>query len=45
MAHERKGGEVSGYVLKEDAANDLLDAIRAVAEGRRYISPTISERV
>jgi DNA-binding NarL/FixJ family response regulator len=30
------------YVLKESAAEDLLQAIRCVAEGRTFISPTIS---
>ena len=36
---------VHGYVLKDNAVNDLLDAIRAVVEGRRYISPTLSEHL
>ncbi len=43
--NEAMDAGVSGYVLKENAANDLLDAIRAVAEGRRYISPIISEQL
>jgi len=32
---------VAGYMLKEDAASDLLAAIRAVAEGRTYVSGRI----
>ena len=31
-----------GYVLKESAAADILDSIRAVAAGRHYISPSLS---
>jgi DNA-binding NarL/FixJ family response regulator len=34
----------SGYVLKQAAASDLLTAIRAVQQGRRFLSPMISER-
>lgn len=33
---------VLGFVLKEDAASDLVRAIRAVGEGRRYYSPALS---
>ena len=32
-----------GYVLKESAVADILDCIRAVAGGRYYISPAISD--
>jgi len=31
-----------GYVLKENAAEDVLESIKIVAEGRHYISPMIS---
>lgn len=31
-----------GYVLKENAVEDVLESIKSVAEGRNYISPTIS---
>ena len=31
-----------GYVLKESAAADILQAIRTVAAGKHYISPTLS---
>ena len=33
-----------GYVLKESSVTDLVDAIRSVAEGHRYLSPTLSDR-
>lgn len=34
---------VRGYVLKESAVADILNGIRAVAERKYYISPSISE--
>jgi two-component system, NarL family, response regulator NreC len=34
-------GGVRGYVLKEAAASELLDAIYAVARGERYIQPAV----
>ena len=35
----RAGG--SGYVVKSDCANELLHAIRAVLQGRKYISTSV----
>jgi two-component system invasion response regulator UvrY len=35
----------SGYLTKEAAPNDLVDAIRKIVAGRRYISPEIAERL
>jgi DNA-binding NarL/FixJ family response regulator len=35
--------QVKGYVLKESAVNNILDCIRSVAAGRRYISPELSD--
>lgn len=32
-----------GYVLKESAVSDILDALRRVAAGHRYISPGLSD--
>ena len=32
----------AGYVVKTDAATELLSAVRAVHAGRRYLSPTIA---
>ena len=36
---------VKGYVLKTQAADELLDAIQSVIEGRTYLSPGISGSV
>src|ERR1043166_1598367 len=33
---------VRGYLLKDDASTDLLRCIRAVADGKTYLSPTFS---
>src|SRR5262245_43934563 len=33
---------VSAYVLKENAAGDLLNAIRSVSEGKTFVSPTLA---
>ncbi|MHB8113157.1 MAG: response regulator [Bellilinea sp.] len=38
----RKGA--SGYVLKDATANELIQAIRIVASGQRYLSSPFSER-
>ena len=32
----------AGYLLKSDADSELLSAIRAVAAGKRYISPAVA---
>lgn len=34
---------VSGYVLKDNAADDITDCIKTVASGKHYITPSISE--
>ena len=34
----------SGYVLKDSSASDLVQALREVSDGRRYLSPPLSER-
>ena len=34
----------SGYVLKDCTAVDLVQAVRPVAAGRRYLSPALAER-
>jgi DNA-binding NarL/FixJ family response regulator len=36
---------VGGYVVKEDAARELIDAIRAVARGDVYLSPRVAGSV
>jgi DNA-binding NarL/FixJ family response regulator len=35
--------EVKGYVLKESAVSDILQAIQAVMRGHRYISPGLAD--
>jgi DNA-binding NarL/FixJ family response regulator len=35
----------SGYVLKDDAFDDLLYAIRSVSSGKKFVSPSISEKI
>lgn len=34
-----------GYLLKESAAKEIIDAVRAVQAGRRYLSPKVAEIV
>jgi DNA-binding NarL/FixJ family response regulator len=34
-----------GYVLKESQAAEFVQAVRDAAEGQRYLSPTLSERM
>ena len=36
-------GGASAYVLKESNARDLVDAVRKVVAGERYLSPPLSE--
>ncbi len=36
------GAGAAGYVIKSDAGSELLSAIRAVAAGKRYISPAVA---
>jgi DNA-binding NarL/FixJ family response regulator len=33
------------YVLKDSAVNDILNAVHAVADGRYYISPALSDHL
>lgn len=35
----------NGYVLKQSAPNELINAIRAVAEGKAYLDPALTEKV
>jgi two-component system response regulator NreC len=34
----------TGYAFKQSGADELVQAVREVATGRRYLSPTLSER-
>jgi DNA-binding NarL/FixJ family response regulator len=42
MFNEAMDLGVLGYVLKDSAAEDILHCIRAVADGRPYLSPSVS---
>jgi DNA-binding NarL/FixJ family response regulator len=35
----------SGYLLKDSAANEVVDAVRAAHAGKRYLSPKIAEAI
>jgi DNA-binding NarL/FixJ family response regulator len=37
------GAGASGYMLKDDPSESLAAAVRAVAEGRRWLSPRVTE--
>ncbi len=34
----------AGYVMREDAPGEMIDAIRAALDGRQYVSHTIADR-
>lgn len=36
---------VNGYVLKQSAPAELINAIRAIAEGKSYIDPTLANKM
>lgn len=35
----------SGYILKSDASQDILTALKSISEGRNFISPAITEHL
>jgi DNA-binding NarL/FixJ family response regulator len=39
--HQALAAGADGYVLKESAATEVVAAVRAVAAGRRYLSPAV----
>jgi DNA-binding NarL/FixJ family response regulator len=39
------GAGARGYVLKQSPSTELLNAVRAAAEGKRYLDAAISERM
>lgn len=45
MFNEAMDLGVKGYVLKENAVQDIVAALRAVSEGRHYISPSLSDHL
>ncbi len=45
FVHEAREAGALGYVLKEAAGSDLVDAIRRAAAGERYINRRLAERL
>lgn len=45
LAIRSKNLQVKGYVLKDNTIDELLLAIREVADGRTYMSPVIKEKL
>ena len=45
VAEEALSTGAEGYVVKSDAARELLPAIKAVLEGRRFISASLASHV
>ena len=43
--HEAFEAGASGYVLKEAADTEVVQAVREVAEGRRYVHPALGARL
>ena len=39
------GAGANGYVLKQSAPNELINAIRAIGNGQAYLDPALTERV
>ena len=42
LAEEALNTGAGGYVVKSDAAGELLPAVKAVLEGRRFLSATLA---
>jgi len=42
LFNEAMDAGVSGFVLKDNAVNDILDSLRAVDRGEAYLSPAVS---
>ena len=43
--HQAMQAGARGYVLKRDLSNDLVEAMRLVASGGRYLSPGVTDTV
>jgi two-component system response regulator NreC len=43
--HEAFAAGASGYILKEAADTDVVEAVREVADGRQYLHPALGARV
>ena len=44
-SYQRTLAGAAGYVLKECAGRELIDAIRAVMAGQKYLSPSITAQI
>ena len=45
FAREALGAGVSGYVLKDSAGSELVDAVRTAVEGGTYLNPALGARI
>jgi len=43
--HEALKSGADGYVIKESAPNEMINAVHEVMQGNRYLSPKLSERL
>ena len=43
--HQLTEAGVSGYLIKQTAANDLIKAVREIAKGNAYFSPSVLKRL
>ena len=43
--HELLQAGISGYVLKQSSSNEIIRALRAVADGNNYLDPAITGKV
>jgi DNA-binding NarL/FixJ family response regulator len=43
--HQALASGADGYLLKEDADTELFSAIKAIREGRLYVSPSLSQEL
>jgi DNA-binding NarL/FixJ family response regulator len=45
LLQEGVEAKVDGFLVKEDADSDLLQAVRAIRKGQKFFSPLISEKL
>jgi two-component system, NarL family, invasion response regulator UvrY len=45
LASEALEGGAAGYLLKSQSSQEVLDAIRTVAGGQRYIAPAVADKL
>jgi CheY-like chemotaxis protein len=44
IAEEALGAGAGGYIVKSDAASELLPAIEEILDGKRFVSPSLASR-